>query len=56
METMQVLHMNKGAGKTSYATNSIVQVSFFTTGQILSCNKKKVDRSLAVFNLIVFVN
>ena len=31
METVTVLHMNKGVGKTSYAMNSTLQVGFYIT-------------------------
>ncbi|KAJ9674770.1 hypothetical protein PVL29_023979 [Vitis rotundifolia] len=33
MEVMQVLHMNKGAGETSYATNSTVQTNIISTAK-----------------------
>ncbi|KAK4781104.1 hypothetical protein SAY87_017210 [Trapa incisa] len=37
MEVMQVLHMNGGAGETSYATNSLLQVP-----KDVECNKKNI--------------
>ncbi|KAK4781103.1 hypothetical protein SAY87_017209 [Trapa incisa] len=37
MEVMKVLHMNGGAGETSYATNSLLQVP-----KDVECNKKNI--------------